>query len=359
MTITAPPVPRYVLAPRASEDLEYADLAVIDLSKFGTPEGKAKLAEEVRAAMKDKGFFKVINHGLSQEQTDRMFDIANVPMAQVSQEDKIRYDGKMHETGSYTGYKPRQYWHIDNGVRDQIEHYNMNKDLNRKEHPNALRPYLPELQEFIKYNHFNILHPLLRLFALGMGIKEDTFIPLHDFDAVGDTFLRFMKYYPRTDDDEQKSKNVWLKGHTDFTTISILWSQPIASLQIVCPDGKWRYVKHTPNALVINAGDSLSFLTGGFYRPTIHRVVQPPPSQRGRERLGVFYFAVPNDDVVLRPLPGSPEWPAEDRRFKDEDAPTAEEYRKGRIMAYGNSETKRDGQVEVQMIGKVLVKHYN
>jgi len=68
---------------------------------------------------------------------------------------------------------------------------------------------------------------------------------------------------------------------------------------------------------------------------------------------------VPNDDVVLRPLPGSPEWPAEDRRFKDEDAPTAEEYRKGRIMAYGNSETKRDGQVEVQMIGKVLVKHYN
>lgn len=111
---------------------------------------------------------------------------------------------------------------------------------------------------------------------------------------------------------------------------------------------------------VINAGDALEFLTGGFYRATIHRVVQPPPSQRGFERLGVFYFAMPDDDVKIRPLPNAPEWA--ERRFKDEDAPTMEDYRKGRIIAYGNSETKKlegNDQVEVQMIGNVLVKHYN
>ncbi|THH28315.1 hypothetical protein EUX98_g5880 [Antrodiella citrinella] len=361
MTIAAPPVPHYVPAPRASEELEYADLAVIDLAKFGTPEGKAKLAAEVRAAMKDKGFFYVINHGLTQEQTDRVFDIANIPLAQVSDEEKMKYDGKMQQTGSYQGYKPRQYWQIDNGVRDQIEHYNMNKNLQRKDHPEALRPYLGQLHEFIKHNHFNILHPLLKLLALGMGIQEDIFIPFHNFDARGETFLRFMKYYPRTEDDEQKTKNVWLKGHTDFGSVSILWSQPVAALQLICPDGKWRYVSHIPNALVINAGDALEFLTAGFYRATIHRVVQPPPSQCGHERLGVFYFAMPDDDLALRPLPIAGKWPVDQRRFADEDAPTMEEYRKGRIVAYGNSETKKDGEgkVEVQMIGKVLVRHYN
>ena len=43
-------------------------------------------------------------------QTDRMFDIGNVPLAQVSDEEKIKFDGKMQQTGSYQGYKPKSYW---------------------------------------------------------------------------------------------------------------------------------------------------------------------------------------------------------------------------------------------------------
>ena len=56
--------------------------------------------------------------------------------------------------------------------------------------------------------------------------------------------------YPRTDADEFKTKNVWMKGHTDSGTISLLWSQPVVALQIMCPNGKWRYVKHVPNGIV-------------------------------------------------------------------------------------------------------------
>lgn len=36
----------------------------------------------------------------------------------------------------------------------------------------------------------------------------------------------------------------------DFGTVTILWSQPVAALQIMSPDGKWRWVKHIDNALV-------------------------------------------------------------------------------------------------------------
>lgn len=56
--------------------------------------------------------------------------------------------------------------------------------------------------------------------------------------------------YPRTEDEETKSNNVWLKGHTDIGSVTILWSQPISALQILSPDGKWRWIRHIDNALV-------------------------------------------------------------------------------------------------------------
>lgn len=43
---------------------------------------------------------------------------------------------------------------------------------------------------------------------------------------------------------------MWLKGHTDIGTITILWSQPVTALQMLMPDGQWRYVRHIDNALV-------------------------------------------------------------------------------------------------------------
>jgi hypothetical protein len=39
-----------------------------------------------------------------------MFDIADVPFAGVSDEEKQVYAATMKQTGSYQGYKPRQYW---------------------------------------------------------------------------------------------------------------------------------------------------------------------------------------------------------------------------------------------------------
>jgi isopenicillin N synthase-like dioxygenase len=48
--------------------VDYADLAIIDLAKAGTAEGRAALAEQVTEAMAVHGFFYVINHGYTSEQ---------------------------------------------------------------------------------------------------------------------------------------------------------------------------------------------------------------------------------------------------------------------------------------------------
>ncbi|KAF4607771.1 hypothetical protein EYR40_000106 [Pleurotus pulmonarius] len=361
--VTLPSVPRYSPGPPTSEDLEYADLAIIDISKAATPEGRAELAITVREAMTNFGFFYVINHGYDQTQTARITDISDVLFAGVGQEEKKLYEGTMKATGSYQGYKLRNYWHIDGGVRDQVEHYNIHRDVNKREHPQPIRPFLQEIEAFARHNHFNVLHPILRLLALGLELDEEALVKIHGYNAPGETYVRFMKYYPRSEEDETRTKNVWLKGHTDFGSVTILWSQPVSGLQILTPSGKWKWIRHMDNALVINAGDALEFLSGGFYRATIHRVVQPPADQRNQPRLGAFYFCLADDAVKLVPFVDSPvlQRVGIKRRFSDEQAPSMETWRRGRTSAYGQTELKKgiDGVVEEEIINGVLVQHYN
>ena len=76
--------------------------------------------------------------------------------------------------------------------------------MTKKEHPEALRPLLPEIDAFARHNHFNVLHPILRyvpigalvvlclhsrrLMATGLELPEETFVNIHQWDAVGETY---------------------------------------------------------------------------------------------------------------------------------------------------------------------------
>ena len=115
---------------------------------------------------------------------------------------------------------------------------------------------------------------------------------------------------------------------------------------------------------VINAGDCLEFLSGGYYKATIHRVVQPPPDQRHCTRLGVIYFCMPDDKLRLDPLMESPvlQRVGFNDRFRRHniEPPVVEDWRKARTAAYGQSELKKGEQpgTEEEVIGGVVVKHY-
>lgn len=80
MSVTASlPVPHYNAALPTKADLDCADLPTINLSKMESAQCRAALAFQVRDALLTHGFFYVVNHGYSQAQTDRMFDITDVP----------------------------------------------------------------------------------------------------------------------------------------------------------------------------------------------------------------------------------------------------------------------------------------
>ena len=74
-------------------------------------------------------------------------------------------------------------------------------------------------------------------------------------------------------------------------------------LQVRTPDNEWKWVKPVPGGITCNAADTLSFLTKGYIKSTIHRVVRPPADQSHLHRLGLFYFVRPGDDVDMVPAP--------------------------------------------------------
>ena len=100
-----------------------------------------------------------------------------------------------------------------------------------------------------------------------------------------------------------------------------------------------------------------------IWGPTTCSVVQPPADQRNHTRLGLFYFCTADDAVKLLPRSESPVLQKVGivRRFEDKDAPTGEEWRKGRIAAYGMTKLAagKEAGVEEQRIAGILVKHYN
>lgn len=87
--------------------------------------------------------------------------------------------------------------------------------------------------------------------------------------------------------------------------------------------------------------------------------MQPPVDQRNKERLGAFYFTMPDDDLKLVPYAESPVLQREGihRLCEDDDAPTMEEWRKGRAVSYGRAALKVSTEqgVEEEIVRGVTV----
>jgi isopenicillin N synthase-like dioxygenase len=144
------------------------------------------------------------------------------------------------------------------------------------------------------------------LFALVLELPEDYFLSIHKYEDGSDCHFRYMKYHRRSKEVNEALDNVWVKGHSDFGSLTLLFRQPVAALQVRTPEGTWKYVKPYPESITVNIADVLQFLTNGFLKSSIHRVVVPPEDQATVDRHGVLYFVRPRDTTELVPIKNSP-----------------------------------------------------
>ncbi len=169
------------------------------------------------------GFFYITNFGLTQEEVDRQFSLCkqvfDLPLA-----DKMQYRADL-ENGGYNGYKPEGLREIRPGIRDNTEIYNIPKFTRQyeREHPSVIRDHRDEIEYFARHIHFEIVRKLLVLFALVLELPEDHFLKIHRYPEKSDCHFRYMKYHRRTAQQNAELDNVWVKGHTDFGSLTLLF----------------------------------------------------------------------------------------------------------------------------------------
>ncbi|CAG8961286.1 hypothetical protein HYFRA_00013565 [Hymenoscyphus fraxineus] len=300
----------YKQIPETKEDLDWAELVTLDLSLWDKPGGKEKLAAQLEHASQHVGFFYVTNFGISQEEVDRQFALGR-EFYKLPLEEKLKfYSQEDLDNGEYNGYRPAGLRQLGEGIVDNIEVYNIPKfdGFHAKAHkqPAVLKEHLDEIEKFSRDIHEKVVLKLLRVLATVLELPEDQLLQDHAYNDNGEDHLRYMHYAARSAEENKKIGGLYSPGHTDLGTITLLFRQPVAGLQILNNKEEWKWVKPMDGTITVNICDALSALTGGYFKSSVHRVHVPPQDQAHIDRLGVLYFARPNNHVYLDPITNSP-----------------------------------------------------
>ncbi|WVQ82091.1 hypothetical protein IAT38_004219 [Cryptococcus sp. DSM 104549] len=307
-----PFVPAWVPPPTTKQDIDWAQLRTIELSLLDSPDPAVvqKLVDTCRGAIKDDGFIFLTDYGVSYEQLHRQFDIAQYLHRNISEEDKKRLHWNPDGNGTFAGWKPQYGWKTEKGAPDGIEHFNYYapqfEALDRV--PTVMHPFWDEIVAFCNYLTFSVNKRLLKLLSKVLELDDDYLWDRVQSknSPVGQGYFRQAIYYPADAELSERAKGSRMNGHCDYGTTTMLFSVPISSLQIWGRDEKWRYVKYNPGALVINIGETLELVSGGHFRATRHRVVDPPEDQRNDERLSIVLFQASEGDLRMEPAYESP-----------------------------------------------------
>ncbi|KAK1973645.1 flavonol synthase [Colletotrichum cereale] len=270
---------------------------------FDAPGGKERLAIQLRDAVHQIGFFYVINYGLEQEAVDEQYAIGQ-ELFKLPLEEKMKHIADL-ANGSYNGYRPKGIRELSPGLRDNDEFYNlfkMNGKLERS-HPDIIVRSRRQIEAFQRHMVENVVRKLLVLLAIVLELPDqDKLLEGHRFDDVSDCHLRYMFYHARSVEENAKFGDVYVGGHTDYGTLTLLFRQPISALQVMMPDGGWKWVKPYPKSITVNIADALQFWSGEYLKSSIHRVATPPEDQAHLDRLGLLYFVRPGQHLDLKTL---------------------------------------------------------
>ncbi|KAL3133076.1 hypothetical protein ABBQ38_006978 [Trebouxia sp. C0009 RCD-2024] len=157
----------------------------------------------------------------------------------------------------------------------------------------ALLPgYKAAMETYMAAVH-GLSNRLLLLIAIALQLPSDFFLQFYDKPMM---YLRPLHYSPQVSLPEE---GVYGAGaHTDYGALTVLATDDSPGLQINT-GGQWHHVKPIPGTFIINLGDMLERWTNGYFRSTLHRVV----NNVGKERYSTAFFYDPNFTARVECLP--------------------------------------------------------
>ncbi|MFE1438200.1 isopenicillin N synthase family dioxygenase [Streptomyces sp. NPDC058739] len=288
-----------------STNPSYQQLPIIDLSAAdGGPEARAGLRSRLHRAAHDVGFFQLVGHGVTGEETDRLLTAMRRFFA-LPEEQRLAIDNV--NSPHFRGYTRtgdertggRQDW------RDQLD-----IGAERPAHvpgpgepaywwlqgPNQWPEALPELRtaalrwvERLSGVAEKLLHELLA----SIGASPDFYD--HAFGEHAHPHLKLVRYPGSAGDGADQG----VGAHKDYGFLTLLLQDQVGGLQVQREDGLFHEVPPIPGAFVVNLGELLEVATNGYLVATNHRVVSPPGAM---ERYSVPFFYNPRLDARVEPL---------------------------------------------------------
>ena len=285
--------------------IEDAGLPVIDLARFpgGDRRARRAVADAIGAACETIGFMYVTGHGVAQP----VIDAARSATEAFFGDSAARKAAVARLPGTYRGYVPVMPFSEDrdSGERYLYEAFLIGPELPAGEVPGAglrwpnlwpddggaLRGALVAYYRAVDALAVN----LLEAFALALGQPDRAL--LRHFERPM-TNISLLHYPARSGDDGQTGANA--RPHYDTNALTILLPGAVGGLEVEHRERGWMGVPVRPGCFVVNIGNMMEGWSAGRFRSTMHRV--HPPA--GRERYSIAYFASPDYDTVITPLPG-------------------------------------------------------
>ena len=129
-------------------------------------------------------------------------------------------------------------------------------------------------------------------------IKQNLSEPLPNMlNGTTHNLMRVLHYPPLTG--SETAGAVRAGAHGDINLLTVLVAASQSGLQVKDTQGNWIEVPMDPGMLSINIGDMLETATNGYYKSTIHQVVNPTDENRHKSRYSIPLFLHPREDVKL------------------------------------------------------------
>ncbi|MGX2029940.1 2-oxoglutarate and iron-dependent oxygenase domain-containing protein [Methylocaldum gracile] len=280
-----------------------SNLPIIDVHALVAGTGdKETVAEQIRHACLDMGFFYIKGHGVDEALQDRLEQLSRQFFAQDLE---TKLELRMERAGrAWRGYFPVG-GELTSGRPDLKEGLYFGAELGADDprvqagvplHGANLFPAnIPEFRETVlAYTAAmtQLGQTLMQGIALSLGLEASYFADRYTADPL--ILFRIFNYPP-------EPANVgtppsWGVGeHTDYGLLTILKQDDAGGLEVKSKSG-WIAAPPVPGAFVCNIGDMLDRMTGGRYRSTPHRV----RNTAGRSRLSFPFFFDPNFDAEVK-----------------------------------------------------------
>jgi isopenicillin N synthase-like dioxygenase len=291
-----------------AEHVSPGTLPVIDVDGLSSdsPNDRAAVGAELRAACLDKGFFYIRNHGIPESLVDAVFAEAArffaLPAADKTALDKARsranrgYEplaGQTLEPGAPPDLKEGFYVGPEHAADDaRVIAGKFNHGPNQW--PAQPLQFRPTMEAYFR-EMLALGRKLMRGLALSLDLPEDYFAA---FCAEPMATLRLLHYPPQRAGADPAQKGAG--AHTDFGGLTLLRQDGVGGLQVWDhAAGGWIHAHPLPGTYVINLGDMIARWTNDRYRSTLHRVI----NTSGRERYSVPFFFVGNYDFRVECIP--------------------------------------------------------